>query len=67
MQFCISCSYHPDLRGDQGGVLYSSIEGQDAIGEPAEQHSLKRSAGVELQKVKNKKGESRRERGSEQD
>lgn len=62
MQFCISCSYHPNLRGDQGGVLYSSIESQEAIGEPAEQHSLKRSAGVELHKVKDKKGESIRTR-----
>lgn len=67
MQFCISYSYHPELRGDQGGVLHSSIVGQDAVREPAEQHSLKWSAGVELQKVEDKYRESRRERGSGQE
>lgn len=50
----ISCPYHPELRGDQVGVLHSGVESQDAIGAPAEQHSLKRSVGVELQRGKDR-------------
>lgn len=40
-------SHHPELGRDQVGVLHSSVESQDTIGAPAEQHSLKRSVGVE--------------------
>lgn len=42
--------YHPELGGDQVGVLHSGVEGQDAIGAPAQQHGLQRSVGVELQR-----------------
>lgn len=43
------CSYHPELGGDQVGVLDGSVEGQDAVGAPAEQHGLKRRVGVKLE------------------
>lgn len=41
--------YHPELGGDQVGVLHGGVEGQNAIGTPTEQHGFKRSVGVELQ------------------
>ena len=71
----ISYPYHPELRGDQVCIFHSSVESQDTIGAPAEQHGLKRSVGVELQRGKDSEGNSRRdkhgkrkrERGSEQE
>lgn len=49
---CTGCPYHSELRGDQVGILHSGVESQDTVGAPAEQHSLKRSVGVELQRDK---------------
>lgn len=44
------CPYHPELGGDQVGIFHSSVKSQKAIGAPAEQHSFKRSVGIELQR-----------------
>lgn len=52
MHVCTGCPYHSELRGDQVGILHSGVESQDTVGAPAEQHSLKRSVGVELQRDK---------------
>lgn len=54
---CIHGVYHPELRGDQGGILHSCIVRQDAVGKPAEEQNLNRSAGVELRKVEDRKKE----------
>lgn len=58
---CAGCPYHPELGGHQVGILHSGVESQDAIGAPAEQQSLKRSVGVELQRVKVRERQSRRD------
>ena len=60
---CAGCPYHPELGGDQGGVLHSGVESQEAIGAPAEQHSLKRSVGVKLQRGKEERERERQSRG----
>lgn len=56
---CADCPYHSELGGDKSGVLHSGVESQEAIWEPAEQHRLKRSVGVELQRVKREEKEVR--------
>lgn len=49
--------HHPELWGDQVGVLHGSVKGQDAVGPPAEQHGLQRGVGIELQREGKKNGE----------
>lgn len=62
MNVCTCCPYHPEFGGDQVGILHSGVESQDAIWTPAEQQSLKRSVGVELQRGNNKDREEEQDR-----